>query len=213
MITISAFRSPLGSLVLSFPLLPAAPRLRMLLLLSLGLLSMRLPLLLSLRLLSFWSVTLLSILLLSMLLLLFLMLSILLLPLLLLTFLILSQLLLSLLFLSFLWSSLLFSSLFQMASNLRPLLILRLSLLPQFASLLRRARPIALYAPSSALFPMPGPVPVLPVLLELPVGYALVVPLMPVPVTVSVGDSPTRIHIIVEVRDAAVIGPSPVVVM
>jgi hypothetical protein len=100
-----------------------------------------------------------------------------------------------------------------MLLNLRPLLILLLSLLSQCLSLLLRQRLIVLDAPRSLLFPMPIIMPALPVLLKLLGRNRFIVPPMPVPIVVSVVSSPTRIYVEIKTRNGIIVTPIPVIVM
>ena len=68
-------------------------------------------------------------------------------------------------------------------------------------------------APSSLPFPMSLIVPALPVPFELLVGNPFIVPTMPVPVVLSVVSSPTWVYVKIETRHIVVITPIPVIVM
>lgn len=103
-------------------------------------------------------------------------------------------------------------SLLLMPLDLGVLSILLLPLLSYLLSLLLRSRLVVLDAPGSMSFPIPGVIPALPVLLELPAGYPFVVPSVSVPIVVPVVSSPARIHIIIKPWDTVVVNPTAIII-
>jgi hypothetical protein len=100
-----------------------------------------------------------------------------------------------------------------MPLNLGPLLILLLPLMSYFLSLVLRSRLITLDVPSSFPFPVTITIPVLPVTMKSLVRNSFVIPLVSVPIMVSVVSSPPRVYIVVKPWDTVVISPAPIIIM
>jgi hypothetical protein len=104
-------------------------------------------------------------------------------------------------------------SLLLVVLNLRPLVILLLSFVSYFLSLLLRPRFIALDAPGPLLFPMSTTAPGLPVLLKSLVRNPLIVPSVTIPIMVPVVPPPAGIYVEIERWNSVIITPTPVIIM
>jgi len=101
----------------------------------------------------------------------------------------------------------------QIPLALETLFILLLVLAPQLLPLLLWLGFVVLDTPSFLFFPISFAIPIPPVMLKLSLGNALIVPVVATPIALTVVSSPFRIHIVIKIRNPAIMPPSPVVIM